>query len=199
MQNGCVLAALFDKGEEGMIDGVLGRVEYDDDDLCYLTDYRPELAGSPEKFFRVLDKIKEPEMQESAVRWGVRNLFKAGRHDLVVPLVNALGKRTFKSKRLKEEAIQGHFMKELKEAIKTLWNYITNILRSLLRNMLMDCMDLGTMANQIKSFRFYWSKLTKETWIWPKRDMRMRTMQSSVKPLTKPSRLPHQQDQDIFA
>ena len=26
-----------------------------------LTDYRPELAGSPEKFFRVLDKIKEPE------------------------------------------------------------------------------------------------------------------------------------------
>ena len=28
-----VLAALFDKGEEGMIDGVLERVEYDDDDL----------------------------------------------------------------------------------------------------------------------------------------------------------------------
>ena len=46
-------------------------------------------------------------------------------------------------------------------------------------------MNLGTMANQIKSFRFYWSKLTKETWIRPKRNMRMRTMQSSVKPLTK--------------
>ena len=55
-----VLAALFDKGEEGMIDGVLGRVEYDDVDLTHLTDYRPELAGSPEKFFRVLDKIREP-------------------------------------------------------------------------------------------------------------------------------------------
>ena len=37
------------------------------------------------------------------------NLFKAGRHDLVVPLVNALGKRTFKSERLKEEAIQMAF------------------------------------------------------------------------------------------
>ena len=49
----------------------------------------------------------------------------------------------------------------------------------------MDCMNLGTMANQIKSFRFYWSKLTKETWIRPKRNMRIRTMQSSVKPLTK--------------
>ena len=60
-------------------------------------------------------------------------------------------------------------MKELKEAIKTLWNYITNILRSPLGNMLLDCLNLGTMANQIKSFSFYWSKLIKETWIWPKR------------------------------
>ena len=94
----CVLAALFDKGEEGMIDGVLGRVEYDDGDLRDLTDYRPELAGSPEKFFRVLDKIEDPDKQERAVHVGVENLFEAGRHDLVVPLVNALGKRTFKSK-----------------------------------------------------------------------------------------------------
>ena len=51
-----------------MIDDVLGGIKYDDDDLCYLTDYRPELAGSPEKFFRVLDKIKDPGMQENAVR-----------------------------------------------------------------------------------------------------------------------------------
>ena len=72
-----VLAALFDKGE-GMIDGVLGRIEYDDDDLCGLTDYRPELAGSPEKFFRVLDKIKDPENQETAVRWGVKTCSKLG-------------------------------------------------------------------------------------------------------------------------
>ena len=92
-----------------MIDGVLGRIGYDDNDLCDLTDYRPELAGSPEKFFRVLDKIKDPEKQEWAVHWGVENLFEAGRHDLVVPLVKALGKRTFKSKRLKEEAIRTAF------------------------------------------------------------------------------------------
>ena len=70
MQNECVLAALFDKGEEGMIDGVLGRIKYDDDDLCDLTDYRPELAGSPEKFFRVLDKIKDPENQEMCCSLG---------------------------------------------------------------------------------------------------------------------------------
>ena len=53
-----------------MIDDVLGRIEYDDYDLCYLTDYRTELAGSPEKFFRILDKIKKPENQEWAVRCG---------------------------------------------------------------------------------------------------------------------------------
>ena len=64
--------------------------------------------------------------------------------------------------------------------------------------MLMDCMNLGTMANQIKSFSFYWSKLTKETWIRPKRNMRMSSMQSSVKPLTKHPSLPHPQDQDII-
>ena len=60
----CVLAALFDKGEEGMIDEVLRRIKYSDNDLYGLTGYRPGLAGSPEKFFRVLDKIKVPEEQE---------------------------------------------------------------------------------------------------------------------------------------
>ena len=72
-----VLAALFDKGEEGMIDGVLERIGYDDNDLGNLTNYRPELAGSPEKFFRVLDKIEEPGKQEEAVRVGVENLFRS--------------------------------------------------------------------------------------------------------------------------
>ena len=103
-----VLAALFDKGE-AMIDDVLGGIEYSDGNLCLLTDYRPELAASHEKFFRVLDKIEDPEWQEMAVREGVKNLFEAGRHDLVVPLVNALGKKTFKSKRLKDVAIQVAF------------------------------------------------------------------------------------------
>ena len=88
----------------------LRRIEYDDDDLYFLTNYRHELAGSPEKFFRVLDKIKEPKMQEDAVYWGVSNLFEAGKHDLVAPLVNALGKRTFKCKRLKDVAIQWAFL-----------------------------------------------------------------------------------------
>ena len=31
----CVLAALFDKGETGMIDGVLERVEHGDSDLVH--------------------------------------------------------------------------------------------------------------------------------------------------------------------
>ena len=104
----CILAALFDKGE-GMIDGVLEGVGYDDEDLCYLTNYRPELPGSPKKFFRALDKIEKPEVQESAVRGGVSNLFEAEKHDLVVPLVKALGKRTFKSDRLRDVAIQMAF------------------------------------------------------------------------------------------
>ena len=109
----CVLAALFDKGE-GMIDDVLGKVEYNDFDLYDLTEYRPELAGSPEKFFKILDRIEDPRSQGSAVHWGVNNLLRVGRHDLVAPLVDALGKRTFKIDRLKEVAIQQAFYKGTK-------------------------------------------------------------------------------------
>ena len=106
-----VLAALFDKGKERTVDDVLGGIKYDDDDLVHLTVYRPELASPPEKFFRVLDRIKAPTMQVSAVYLGVENLFKAGKHDLVVPLINALGTRTFRSDRLREEAIRLAFEK----------------------------------------------------------------------------------------
>jgi hypothetical protein len=104
-----ILAALFDKGEKGMIDDVLKKVEYNDYDLVHLTSYRPELASSPEKFFRVLDKIKDPKIQEIAVSEGVENLFDAGKHDLIVTLVNAFGKRTFKNDRLKDVVIQWTF------------------------------------------------------------------------------------------
>ena len=93
---------------------------------------------------------------------------------MVVPLVNALGKRTFKSESLKDAAIQKAFYEGAERGNQDIVENITNILRSPLRNTLMDCMHLGTMANQIKSFGFYWSKLIKETWIRPKRNMRMR-------------------------
>ena len=104
-----VFAALFDKGENGMIEDVLEKVEYSDEDLTDLTGYRPELVGSPEKVFRIFAKIKEPRKQEFAVRMGARSLLATERHDLVVPFVHALGKGTFKSKRLEEEAIQEAF------------------------------------------------------------------------------------------
>ena len=48
---------------------------------------------------------------------GVSNLFEAGKHDLIVPLVNALGKRTFKSDCLKVVAIRHAFGKDLAVAI----------------------------------------------------------------------------------
>ena len=54
-----MLAALFDKGER-TIDDVLAGIEYEDYDIYKLIRYRPELAGPPAKFFRILDKIKNP-------------------------------------------------------------------------------------------------------------------------------------------
>ena len=192
----CVLAALFDKGE-GMIDGVLGRIEYDDDDLCDLTGYRHELAGSPEKFFKVLDKIKDPWNQEWAVRWGVIHLFGAGRHDLVVPLVNALGKRTFKRDHLKEWAIQMAFHEGAERGKQDIVEeyYEHPVITS--EEYAIGLMGSWNFGNPNKSFSFYWSKLTKETWIWSKRNMRVGTMKSSVKPLAKHPNQPHLLEQDI--
>ena len=60
------LAALFVKRPE-IVDEVLKKIEYNDDDLLQLTDYRPELAESHESFFKVIDKIKDPKKQEKAV------------------------------------------------------------------------------------------------------------------------------------
>src|ERR1700722_4085635 len=76
------LAALFIKRSDE-VDDVLKKIEYDDIDLRDLTDHRPELAESHENFFKAIDKIKDPEYQESAVGWGVTNLFEAKKHGSV--------------------------------------------------------------------------------------------------------------------
>ena len=47
-----------------MVDQVLKKIGYNDYDLRYLTHHRPELAESHDKFFKVIDKIKDPENQE---------------------------------------------------------------------------------------------------------------------------------------
>ena len=83
-----------------------------------LTDYRPELAESHDNFFKVIDKINDPENQELAVEWGVNNLFEAEKHDSVIPLINALEKRTFKSKNLKDVAIRWAFDEGAQRGIK---------------------------------------------------------------------------------
>ena len=119
----CLLAALFDRGG-GMIDQVLGRISYKDEDLWRLTDYRPELASSHEKLFNILDKIEAPGCQSEVVQGGIINLFKAGMHDSIIPLVKALDGRAFKNGNLKKGQSNGHFMKELTlERFYKPWNF----------------------------------------------------------------------------
>ena len=92
-----------------IVDQVLKKIKYDDYDLMDLTTYRPELAESHDKFFKVIDKIKDPKNQEWAVEWGVISLFNAKKHDSVIPLINALEKRQFNGRNLKDVAIQEAF------------------------------------------------------------------------------------------
>src|ERR1700722_7224709 len=54
------LAALFIKRCDEA-DEVLKKVKYDDIDLIFLTDYRPELAEPPYILFKVIDKINDPK------------------------------------------------------------------------------------------------------------------------------------------
>ena len=138
-----------------MIDGVFGRIKYGDNDLYILTKYRPELAGSPEKFFRILDKIKDPKKQADAVRWGVCNLFNAGRHDLVAPFVNALGKRTFNGRSLKDAAILRAFNSGAEGGNQDFVELYHEHPAITAGDYAGDCMHLGTEANQTKSFIFY--------------------------------------------
>ena len=111
------LAALFLKRPD-KVDEVLKKINYNDDDLMYLTEYRPELAESHEGFFKAIDKIKDPENQEQAVMIGVINLFNAKKHDSVIPLINALEKRQFNGRNLKNVAIQKHFIEGASRGIK---------------------------------------------------------------------------------
>ena len=192
-----VLAALFDKGEEGMIDDVLGGIDYDDNDLRDLTDYRPELAGSPEKFFKVLDKIKDPRKQEYAVHRGVRNLFEAGKHDLIPPLVNALGKRTFKSKSLKDVAIQMAFYEGAKRGNQDIVEVILRtsaITSEEYAGGLYVSWNYGK-PNQV--FPFLLEQADQGDLDKAKKEYADEIMKSSVRPLTKHPNQPHPQDQDI--
>jgi len=102
------LAALFIKRPK-IVDEVLKRIKYNDDDLMCLTSYRPELAEPPYILFNVIDKINDPTYQEWAVERGVFNLFDANKHGSVIPLVNALEKREFNGRTLNNVAIQQAF------------------------------------------------------------------------------------------
>ena len=111
------LAALFIKRPDE-VDQVLKRIKYNDGDLIGLTSYRPELAESHDKFFKVIDKIKDPEDQEWAVERVVFNLFKAKQHGSVISLINALEKRHFNNGKLKNVATREAFDQGAKRSIK---------------------------------------------------------------------------------
>jgi hypothetical protein len=112
-------AALFIKSSDE-VDQVLKKIEYTDFDLIYSAEHRPELAEPPYILFNVIDKIKNPENQETAVEWGVTNLFYAKKYDSVIPLINALEERQFNGMNLKSVAIQWAFYQGASRGIKNI-------------------------------------------------------------------------------
>ena len=113
---GTILASLFNMGScGGIIQEVLKEHRYsvNYNVLEHLTDLRLDLLDPPEKFLKVLDRAERPGTEEHAVVKGISNLYLKRRYDLVVPLIEALGKRTFKTVGLRDIAIQGHFVMQL--------------------------------------------------------------------------------------
>ena len=110
------LAALFLNSPD-KVDEVLNKIKYNDNDLIQLTSHRPELAESHVNFFKAINKIKNPENQESAVSYGIRDLFYVEKHDSVIPLIDALESSTF-SRKVKNAVIQPAFYEGAKRGIK---------------------------------------------------------------------------------
>ena len=111
--------------------------------------------------------------------------------------MNALGKRTFNSKSLKDEAIQVAFYEGAKggnQDIVEVYYEHPAITSEEYAGGLYASWNHGK-PNQV--FPFLLEQADQGDLDRAKEDMRIRSMQSSVKPLIKPSRLPHLQDQDI--
>ena len=84
-----------------------------------LTDYRPELAESHAEFLQSDRQDKESrKCKKRLLSSGVYNLFNAKKHDSVIPLINALGKRPFNGRKLKDVAIQWAFYQGARRGIK---------------------------------------------------------------------------------
>ena len=139
-----------------MVDEVLKKIKYDDNDLMNLTDHRPELAESHENFFKVIDKINDPKNQEWAIEWGVVNLFNAEKHDSVIPLINALEKRQFNGRNLKDVAIRQAFYRGAFRGINDIveeFHEHPTITSERYANGLIDSWRHD--KSKIRSFRFY--------------------------------------------
>ena len=112
------LAALFDKEPE-KIDKVLEKIRYTDSALVDSVRFRPEMASQPEKFFKLLDLIKDKYQQEIAVTNCVNELIKRGKGNLIAPLIKALESRTFKKEDLKNIAVKNAFLRGIREGVES--------------------------------------------------------------------------------
>ena len=102
---------------------------------------------------------------------GVGNLFDAGKHDLVVPLVNALGKRTFNGRSLKDAAIQTAFWEGTRRGNQDLMELYCERPAITAKDYADGLHASWNHGRPNQVFQFLLNKLTKETWIRPGRNM----------------------------
>ena len=98
--------------------------------------------------------IRTPKWQEEAVERGVFNLFYAKKHDFVIPLINALEKRSFKDRSLESVAIDKHLMKQHVSGIKGIVKGFHEHPAITSENMFVDWLILGSRTNRVQSFHF---------------------------------------------
>lgn len=87
------------------VEKVLENVHFSQEDLVDRAAYHASW-GETDKLLVLLDNIITPEDQEAAVERGVENLLYYSRLKYLVPLLDTLKSKTFRSKRLVEIAIQ---------------------------------------------------------------------------------------------
>ena len=115
----CTLAALFVKSPD-KIDKVLEKIKYDENDLKAAVMFELKLVEpeSHETFLKIVGMINTPEVQKLVISEGVGTLFHHGKHDSVIPLINALGEKFKDGNYLENAAIQRTFYEGALRGIK---------------------------------------------------------------------------------
>ena len=113
--NDSTLSKLYKKCSKETIETVLEKVNFSQQDLIGVAS-EGNLVWHPPKFLMLLSKITTPEGQESVITNRINTLILHSRFEYLIPLLDTLKDKTFRSERLEAIATQMAFKEGVERA-----------------------------------------------------------------------------------